>query len=78
MAKGRSGAGCRSVGRSASTGRFVSKGTVATWPGKMVTQTVGGGAKGTERTVNRSASTGRFVQASTAQWHPNATATEQG
>lgn len=70
MAKG----GSRSVGRSASTGRFVGRGTVARWPGKTVTQTVGGSRFGT--TLNRSASTGRFVSNATVRRNPGGTVTE--
>lgn len=61
----------RSVNKSASTGRFVSRATVARSPGATVTQTVGGRATG-----YRSASTGRFVTAATAARHPARTIKE--
>jgi hypothetical protein len=61
------------VYKSASTGRFVSKATVARHPSTTVTQTTGGNGHG-----YRSASTGRFVTKSTAQRHPNKTVREGG
>lgn len=51
----------RSVSRSASTGRFVSKATTARWPSKTVVQRVAG-ASGRGRTASRSAATGRFLE----------------
>lgn len=64
MARGR-------VYKSASTGRFVSRATVARHPRRTVTQTVGGKATG-----YRSASTGRFVSAATARRNPGGTIKE--
>lgn len=61
----------RSVYKSASTGRFVSRSTVARSPGGTVRQTVGGQASG-----YRSASTGRFVTAATVARHPSRTIKE--
>lgn len=66
----------RSVSRSAGTGRFVSKATVARWPGKTTTERVGSGT-GNSRAVNRSASTGRFVAPSTAKRNPGGTIQQQ-
>ena len=65
----------RSVNRSASTGRFVSKATVARSPGKTVTQNVGG--KKTGQTVTRSAGSGEFVTRATAKRNPSGTVTEK-
>lgn len=62
----------RSINRSASTGRFASKATVARWPGKTTTERVGSGT-GSSRSVNRSASTGRFVTAATVKRNPDGT-----
>lgn len=62
----------RSVSRSARTGRFVSKATVARWPGKTTTERVGTGT-GNGQTVNRSAATGRFVTPATAKRNPGGT-----
>lgn len=61
----------RHVNKSASTGRFVSRATVARNPSGTVRQTVGGKASG-----YRSASTGRFVTAATAARHPGKTIKE--
>jgi hypothetical protein len=61
----------RTVSKSASTGRFVSRATVARNPGGTVRQTVGSRATG-----YRSASTGRFVTAATAARHPGKTIKE--
>lgn len=61
----------RRVNKSASTGRFVSRATVARNPGGTVRQTVGSRATG-----HRSASTGRFVTAATAARHPGKTIKE--
>jgi hypothetical protein len=65
----------RSVNRSASNGKFVTKPTVARSPGKTVTQHVGG--KKTGQTVNRSAGTGRFVTEAAAKRNPGGTVTEK-
>jgi hypothetical protein len=43
----------RSVNRSARTGRFVSKGTVARWPGKTTTERVGSGPATAEWSIGR-------------------------
>jgi hypothetical protein len=59
------------VYKSASSGRFVSRSTVARHPSRTVTQTVGGKAAG-----YRSASTGRFVSATTARRNPGGTIKE--
>lgn len=61
----------RTVIKSASTGRFVSRKTEARHPGGTVRQSVGGRASG-----YRSASTGRFVAAATAARHPGRTIKE--
>ena len=66
----------RSVSRSAGTGRFVSKGAAARWPGRTTTERVGRGTSNT-RAVHRSASTGKFVKASTAARHPESTITQR-
>lgn len=70
MAKG------RTVNRSASSGRFVSKATVARWPSKTTTERVGGSTRNS-RSVNRSASTGRFVTDATAKRNPGGTITQK-
>lgn len=56
----------RSVNRSASSGRFVSKDTAARWPSKTTTERVGSGTANS-RSVYRSASNGRFVTTPTAK-----------
>jgi hypothetical protein len=61
----------RSVNKSASTGRFVTRATMARNPGGTVRQVVGGRASG-----YRSTSTGRFVTAATAARHPGRTIKE--
>lgn len=66
----------KSVNRSASSGRFVSKATVARWPGKTTTERVGSGT-GNSRSVARSASTGRFVTQATAKRNPGGTIEQQ-
>lgn len=66
----------RSVNRSAGTGRFVSRATVARWPGKTTTERVGRGTSN-GRSVNRSASTGRFVTGGTARRNPGGTIQQQ-
>lgn len=65
----------RSVNRSASNGKFVSKATVARSPGKTVTQHVGGSKTG--QTVTRSASSGQFVTKAAAKRNPGGTVTEK-
>lgn len=62
----------RSINRSAGSGRFVSKATVARWPGKTTTEKVGSGTSN-GRTVSRSASTGRFVTDATVKRNPGGT-----
>ena len=62
----------RSVIKSASSGRFVSKATAARHPRTTVRQTVAGKASG-----HRSTITGRFVKASTAARHPSTTIAER-
>ena len=64
------------INRSAGTGRFVSKATVARWPGKTTTERVGKGT-GNSRTVTRSASTGRFVTKATGKRNPGGTINQQ-
>lgn len=66
----------RSVNRSASTGRSVSRATAARWPGKTTTERVGAGT-GNNRSVYRSASTGRFVTPATAKRNPGGTINQQ-
>lgn len=58
--------------RSASTGKFVSKATVARHPARTLTETRGGGSTGSAR----SAATGKFVTRSHARRHPGTTVTE--
>ncbi|PZF62702.1 ABC transporter ATP-binding protein [Curtobacterium sp. MCBD17_013] len=62
----------RTVSRSASSGRFVSKAAAARWPSKTTTEHVGSGTSNA-RSVNRSASTGRFVTEATAKRNPGGT-----
>lgn len=66
----------RSVSRSASSGRFVSRATARRSPGRTTTERAGGGTSNF-RSVNRSASTGRFVKAATARRHPGSTITQR-
>jgi len=66
----------KSINRSASTGRFVSRATVARWPGKTTTERVGSGT-GNNRSVYRSASSGRFVTPNTAKRNPGGTINQQ-
>lgn len=61
----------RQVNKSATTGRFVRRRTVARIPGGTVRQTAGGRASG-----YRSAKTGRFVSAATAARQPGTTIKE--
>lgn len=61
------------VYKSASTGRFATRATVARHPSNTVTQTTGGKGGG-----YRSATTGRFVKKSTAERHPDKTIHEGG
>ncbi len=60
----------RTVNRSASTGRFVTKSAARRSPKTTVTETVGVGGS---RVVHRSAVTGRFVKQATADRHPSKT-----
>jgi len=62
----------RTVSRSAGSGRFASRATVARWPGKTTTERVGRGT-GNSRAVNRSAATGRFVTERRATGDPGGT-----
>lgn len=66
----------RSVARSASTGRFVSRATAQRHPGRTTTERVGGHSRNNVA-VNRSASTGRFVTGSTARRNPGGTITQR-
>lgn len=66
----------RTVSRSASSGRFVSKAATARWPGKTTTERVGAGTSN-NRPVTRSASTGRFVTTETGRRNPGGTVTQQ-
>lgn len=66
----------RSVNRSASTGRFVSRAVAARWPGKTTTERVGSGT-GNGQTVTRSAATGRFVPTSRGKSDPGGTITQR-
>lgn len=66
----------RSVSRSASSGRFVTKATAARHPGRTTTERVGTGT-GNSRQVARSASTGRFVTPATARRNPGGTINQQ-
>ncbi|OOG31513.1 ABC transporter ATP-binding protein [Corynebacterium diphtheriae] len=62
----------RSVNRSASTGRFVSKASAARWPTKTITERVGVGTSN-RRSVTRSATTGRFVTSRWGDQNPDGT-----
>ncbi len=66
----------RTVNRSASSGRFVSKAAAARWPSKTTTERVGSGT-GNARTVNRSASTGQFVTQKQANANPSGTISQR-
>ena len=66
----------RSISRSASSGRFVSRSAAARRPSRTTTERVGGGSHNT-RSVSRSAATGRFVKAATVQRHPESTITQR-
>lgn len=66
----------RSVTRSASSGRFVTKSYARRAPSKTTTERVGGSTRNA-RAVNRSAATGRFVTAATAARHPSKTITQR-
>lgn len=61
--------------RSASTGRYVSKGTGKRNPRVTVTESTSGKGGGK---AYRSAITGRYVTKGTAQRHPGTTVTENG
>lgn len=67
MAKG------RSVARSASTGRFVSKSSARRSPTRTTSSERVGGSSRNSRTVSRSAGTGRFVTKAQAQRSPGTT-----
>jgi hypothetical protein len=62
----------RSVSRSASSGRFVSKTSAARRPSRTTTERVGSGT-GASKLVHRSASTGKFVTKHTASRNPGGT-----
>jgi hypothetical protein len=62
----------KTVHRSASSGRFVSRSAAARWPSKTVSERVGSDTSNS-RTVSRSATTGRFVTDATARRHPSET-----
>ncbi len=66
----------RSVNRSARSGRFVTKGTVARSPKTTTTERVGQGTSN-KTTVHRSAGSGRFVTPATARRNPDGTITQQ-
>ena len=66
----------KSVNRSASSGRFVSRATAARWPAKTTTERVGSGTSNS-RSVYRSASSGRFVTPNTAKRNPGGTIEQQ-
>lgn len=66
----------RTVSRSASTGRFVSRATAARWRSRTTTERVGGSTRNA-RAVSRSASTGRFVRTETARRNPGGTITQR-
>lgn len=72
LEKGFSSMASRSVHRSAKTGRFVSKATVARWPGKTTTERVGTGTSN-NRPVYRSAKTGQFVSTRKGKTDPSGT-----
>lgn len=61
--------------RSAITGRYVARATVARHPRTTVVESGGNRSSGTH---HRSAITGHFVTESTAKRHPNTTVTENG
>lgn len=63
----------RSVSRSASTGRFVSRSTAARSPKTTVTQSVPSGSTGGHY---RSAITGHYISAAAAARHPNTSISE--
>lgn len=66
----------RSVNRSASSGRFVSKAAAARWPSKTTTERVGSGTSNS-RTVHRSATTGEFVTSAAANRNPGGTISQR-
>lgn len=66
----------RSVNRSASSGRFVSKAAAARWPSKTTTERVGSGTSNS-RTVHRSAATGEFVTPAAANRNPGGTISQR-
>jgi hypothetical protein len=66
----------KSINRSASTGRFVSRATVARWPGKTTIERVGSGTSN-NRSIYRSASSGRFVTPAAAKRNPDGTINQQ-
>lgn len=62
----------RSVARSASSGRFVTKSYAKRAPAKTTVERVGG-STANSRTVTRSASTGQFVPARQGDTNPGGT-----
>ena len=66
----------RTVNRSASSGRFVTKAHARRAPRRTTTERVGGATRNSRR-VYRSAGTGRFVKKSTAARRPSTTITQR-
>lgn len=66
----------KSINRSASSGRFVSRATAARWPGRTTTERVGTGTRNSQ-TVFRSAATGKFVTEQAAKRNPGGTISQQ-
>ena len=66
----------RSVARSASSGRFVTKAYAKRAPAKTTIERVGGNT-GNSRTVTRSASTGQFVTKRQGDANPGGTIRQQ-
>jgi hypothetical protein len=66
----------RSVARSASSGRFVTKAYAKRAPAKTTVEQVGGGT-GNSRAVTRSASSGRFVSKGQGDANPGGTIRQQ-
>lgn len=66
----------RTINRSASSGRFVSRSTATRSPRTTTTERVGRGTSNATA-VNRSSITGRFVTSATAERHPDTTITQR-
>lgn len=62
-------------GRSAISGRYISRAAVARHPRTSVTES---GSNNSSGTHHRSAITGRFITEGTAKRHPGTSTTEQG